>query len=381
MMFFRKKAQFPFILLVLVHWCYSSIILSSPISRIEFLANAGFEHFKATLSYYQNDPTKHELNNVLSNKNFKLLYTCLSKEIKPISEQELSKIFFWANIYIATGNAIERIFETIFDHVSKSQKSHPELQPYKHVHLELKNYVAKQTRYGVSIIENEIQLDGWEVTKETKAISIFLLTSLTSFFSSITIKRIPIDDIEFDQIQSSLHSNLTSVYFFDCQFLVNGKKYLNFQQLSNLTHFQFSECYCERFIRMMRTISKDSLISLDISNNILSKGTMTQLMSILKEFKQLETLNVSYELPYKNRAPFSGEILQLINLKSLNLSGNLNVGLFTTQLKTLKNPSKLEYLDISKNADWPNESNILNCSLVIYQISFSKNIEFIRYIS
>ncbi len=98
------------------------------------------------------------------------------------------------------------------------------------------------------------------------------------------------------------------------------------------------------------------------------QGNNDSVDEYLKEFKQLETLNASYELPYKNRAPFSGEILQLINLKSLNLSGNLNAESFVEQLKTLIEFFKIGiFRQFPKTQTGPMSLNIVICSLIIFQ--------------
>ena len=326
-----------------------SSIPKSPIDRVKWLADFGFKHFKATEKYYKTDPSNHELDEILSDKGFQLIFECKAKVKRRFKRSQILDLLHWAEIYIATKQAIERIFEVLFEHVSNAAP--PYFDHYEHVRFELKRYLTKQACFGVRVINNGIELDGWEVTEDSKRIAFWLVRSLVILCNALCIKNISINARDFTKIQLAFKCHLSSVKFDNCSllFTFDFARHFNFQCLIDLTHFQFSNCHSRNFISMFNTVPKEKLSNVNVSNNIFTKEEIHTLIAVLKEMKNLECLDISFSFPFKfDRPMFSDEILQLSHLNSLNVSGNLDLEAFFDKLESSEVTS-WEHLNLSIN--------------------------------
>lgn len=321
----------------------SPSIPQSPIERVRLLDAYGFKHFESILQLCKSDEL---MMSAISDQDFCLIFNCLTDARSRFDAEEVARLIRLADKYLATGRSLERIFELFFQQVAESAEFFPDLNLCEYFLSELKKYLNRLENFGVQMTDDEIVLDGWEVTAENKQLNVRLFARLSPLFNAIRIEHFPITESDFDQIQSTLHGK-SSVAFEDCPFLLETK-YFNFQHLTNLTDFQFSNCYCKHLLQMLKTISNKHLTHLDLSDTIFDEDEAGVLISILKEMP-LESLDVSYYSSYKHGSPkFTAAVFHLSTLKSLALHGNLDAESFNEQLPQLK-VLKLEYLDLSNN--------------------------------
>ena len=341
-------------LVILISVINASVIPKSSIERVKWFADNNFQSFSDMLTLLGDDLSEEEATGILSIDNFEPLFNFFAG--KSVNSSEIEQLLYLANKHLATGDRMNEILDTYFKYAIESKVPLPDLAAYGHVHLALYNYLTNR-QFGIKTNENEVELDGWEVNEESKQWSLQLFKALAFLSTSVSIKNLPIDDFTFDQIQLVLHSNLKSISFENCQIL-NPNKYF---QLNQLTSFKFSDSYCKNFIEMLRTISRDSLIQLDISNNAFNEQEISNLTILFKEFKQLESLNISFSFPHMwRRSKFTGEIIKLTNLKSLNVSGNLDFESFATELNKSAELINLEELNLSNNGRLLSEATFIN---------------------
>ena len=336
---------------------YATNIPKGLIEQVRWLADNNFQSFSNMLILLGGDLTEEEATEILSNDNFEPLFNFFEGNV--LNCDEVQHLLFLANKHLVTGDKMNEILDTYFKYVTESKLPFPNLIVYGHVHSALKDYLANR-QLGIEMKEDKVELEGWEVNETSKQLTLQLFKSLTFFSTSISIKNLLIDDSIFEQIQSLLHSNLKSLHFENCPIL-NPNKYF---QLNRLISFKFSNCYCNNFIEMLGTISRDTLIKLDISNNAFTQPEIDTLTILFKEFKKLESLNVSSRFPYSLKGPkFPGDLINLVNLKSLKASGNLNINQLSRILSDSIELYNLEYLDISHNSFSDLNCNIFSCNL------------------
>src|SRR5438874_1360891 len=96
-------------LILCIPLAHLSNLFPSAIDRIRLLGDLGFEHFQATPNYYEEDPSKQELEEILSDENFELIWNCLIQSNRQFSKEEISDLMFWADFYVATGFSMKQI--------------------------------------------------------------------------------------------------------------------------------------------------------------------------------------------------------------------------------------------------------------------------------
>ena len=327
---------------VIFSLAHATINSKSSIERVRWLADNNFQSFSDMLSLLGGDLTEENATEILSNDNFEPLFNFFEGNL--LRGDEVEQVLHLANKYLATGDRMNEIIDMYFKCVIESQVPPPNLIVYGHLHSTLIEYLAIK-QLGINTKENVLQLNGWEVNEEKKRALLFF-KALAPFYNLIFIENLLMDDSIFDQIQSLLHSNLKAVHFENCSIL-NPNKYF---QLNRLISFKFSNCYCNNFIEMLGTISRDTLIQLDISNNVFNEQEINNLTILFKEFKQLKSLNVSLHAFIDWEGPmFPGDLLNLPNLKSLKAYRNLDVNSFVKVLSDSTELNYLEHLGISCN--------------------------------
>lgn len=323
------------------------------IDQIKQLADLGCEYFGGMLNFYQNKPVNwDEVERITANESFAVLYRCLTEAGGQFNAEEILMLLEKSNYYALKGKMMEKILNLFFGYIAASTVPLSSLTLYAHIHLEVRAYLARHSEYGVQMTEREIILEGLEVAQEHRQLSFHILENFVPLCTALSIKNLSIDEDDLASIQLVLKSNLTCLQFEGSSllFTYNSTTLLNLKGLVNLTHFQFSNSYCSNFIRMLKTIPTEHLIHLDISNNPFSYKEIVYLTFYLKEFKKLEFLDASYNFYSDPERPkFIGEILELKNLKFLNLRGNLNLDSFNEQLAFLEDKLNLENLNLSNN--------------------------------
>ena len=316
---------------------------------VKWFHENGFEPFEM-MSTLPEPRIGYELKANELRANYKLLYKCLERTSEQLSAEQVSQLVELADYYMATNDGMNRIVEAFFTRIQKETNPFPNLKINAHFKEALKTYLAERAHLGIQSSYSEIKLDGWEVTSNNNQFAIRILIHLAPFYSEVTIKNLLIDDSNFAQIQSILCYHLATVRFENCSFILGNSELLNFANLTNLSNLQFSGSYCNNFIPMFKTIPIENLTHLNISNNPFDKEEIAQLIPILSGMARLETLDVSFSFPYKwNRPRFTGNILHLSNLISLNLSGNLSMWYFLDRLSKLDGTLKYEHLNLSNN--------------------------------
>ena len=315
--------------------------------RREFLTKFGFKQPEIASKYSQNDGSFRvgEISRIFLDENFLLLYKCFNEPNSQFNGDEIEDLVSLANEYLATGKGIESIVKCI----SKSSNPLSHLLRYEYFCMELKRQPLSIGN-GIELNRDEIILEGLDVTLETKQNSINALVNLSLFFTSITIKNIPINNEDYGQIQLAFNPNLTSIRFVECPFQskTNSEWYFNFQHLTHLSCFEYSGFYWKNLTKMLGTIPKENLVELNISNTGFFKKENDQLINTLNSFKNLKILNVSFDTTYQIwKTPLNVETLLFSNLVSLNLCGNFKIDSFCNALDNLKELLNLEYLNLS----------------------------------
>ena len=377
-----------FLLASLIHSL--SVPLNS-VDKIKWLAENNFQAFNEMFDRLGEDLTEEEATKILSIDNFEPIFDFLLTNSKTLDCNQVNQLLYLANKYLASGDTMTQILDLYLSNVSKSKATLPDLSIYGQIHAELKEYLGKG-RFGLKATTNEIELNGENIKREYKRISIWLFFSTILSFDSISIKNLTIDNNLFDQIQSSFHPKIQSLQFENCTLSLNPKtKHFNFENLPSLTKLKFSNCSSKNIIKMLSTISTNSLIDLNISNNTLSKNQINNLITLLKDFENLKSLDLSCRRRYYwFRTKVPGTILQLNQLKSLNVSGNLDLNSFNNYLSKLEVAPEFEYLDLSHNSARVNldelRENInkfrpnTNLNLTNIKINFESNLELNIYI-
>ena len=230
------------------------------------------------------------------------------------------------------------------------------MRPFGHVSNGLKEYLTKSIGVGIQINKTTIELDGWEVTPETKSHNINLLIGFTPYCTEISIKNISIDDDIFKEIQFMFHPKLVCVKIENCSFDLSNLDWFDFHSVPELIQFHFSGNLNYPFLtQMLRTISKDKLSHLEISNICFpSEPDIDELIITLKQFKNLKHLIATNSFLIQRKTfKFTGSILELSHLVTLDLSGNVDWESSFRHLSTLKEELKLEHLNLSN----PNRYN------------------------
>lgn len=321
----------------------------SQIGRAQWLADAGFDCFATMLKVLQPEQIVDNSEIIIPNEEFELIYNCLTGGGLNVSIHHLAVCIELADKYLANDAVMERIFELFSKCVNKSAEPFPILYIYSRASVLLKSHFLAESDFGISHTENEIRLDGWEISSNAKGLYLFFLSQFVSFFDSIIIRNLSLSETDLVHIQSMLRDNVTVLCLDNCSPIFNSNESFNFAHLTKLTHFQFSRCHFENFVSILKTVPRKNLLHLDISNNLFSKEEIDELMHLLREMPNLNSLNASFDLSCVWKRPkFTGELLLLSNLKSLNLSGNLDMQSLNNQL-IYSSESNLEHLNISNN--------------------------------
>jgi len=261
------------------------------------------------------------------------------------------KVLELANQLLGTDDTMAGIIEFYFRNVVERKVPLPNLHFLGHVHTELKSFL-RQFQFGIEVNRKRITFDEWKVNEKQKELTFQFFSALAPYCESISIKNFSIDDDTFSHLEQVIHFGVKRLEFENCPLLFNSENYFDFQHLSSLTHFKLSGCYHEKFLFMLDTIPKDSLIHLDISNVPFDKEEINKLMKVLLQFKKLKSFSAQFDLIKSfdwERPKLTGEILRLPNLKSLNVSGNMDWESFVIELNEVDQLLKLERLNISNN--------------------------------
>ena len=166
--------------------------------------------------------------------------------------------------------------------------------------------------------------------------------------SEIRIKNLLLRIKEAKLIQKIINPYLTTVSFEECSFIFDEECdfHFNFSQLKNLTHFQWSNCYCKNTMSMLKTIPSGCLHHLNLSESHL-KASKEEFMQFLMQQVNLQTLNVAKNQKYKLEFPVvTGDVLNLKKVESLNLSGNVDWSSLVKKLEEIEGPLNLKRLEL-----------------------------------
>ena len=342
--------------LIISHAQLSSISQDS-IGKINLLKMFGFDRLKTSLKYYPDEPATHLWDSsFLDEENFQIILDCLTDPIKQFNEDEIEDLVKWGELFLTNGYAMKRILDTFLRGVNESIILLEFVRPFGHISNELKEYLTKSIGVGIQINKTTIELDGWEVAPETKSHNLNLLIGFTPYCTEISIKNLLIDDDTFKEIQLLFHPRLVCVKIENCSFYLSNLDWFDFHSVPELIQFHFSGNLNYPFLtQMLRTISKDNLSHLEISNICFpSERDIDELIITLKQFKNLKHLIATNSFPIEKKTfKFTGNILELSHLITLDLSGNLDWESFFRHLSTLKGELKLEHLNLSN----PNRFN------------------------
>ena len=343
-------------MLILIATGFAALLLwylvfpESYIARLKRLDEMKFEGICKMIDTYGENLTEKEAKQFLVKYEFEPLFKYFL-DPNSLSSGEIEKVLELANQFLATGDTMNDIIEFYFENVVKRKVPLPNLYFLGHVHTELKIYL-KLFQFGIEVNRKKIAFDEWEVTEEKRELVFQFFRALAPYCESISIKNFSIDDTSFSQLESVFPSNLKQLEFENCPLLFNSENYFDFQHLTSFTNFKLSGFYHGKFLSMLDTIPKDSLIHLDISNIPFDKEEINKLMRVLLQFKELKSFSAPFDLIKSidwKRPKLTGEILCLPNLKSLNVSGNMDLESFVNELNEVDHLLKLERLNISNN--------------------------------
>ena len=312
----------------------------------------GFEPFKVMciLPNNEDDAIKYKVEIEELRENYCFLRRCLESKEEKFSAEEVVKLVKLADYYMAIDDKMTRVIEVFLEAVRESSEPLPNLKINPHFHEALQLYLEERIHFGIQLSYFEVKLNGWETSLDNKRFAQKLLRNLAPCYGKIKIENLMIDEENFTQVQELLSGHLSAVSFENCSFLQEDSKYLSFRNLPHLMKLQFSDSYFPNFIQMLKTVPKERLIELDISNNPFKREEIIELIPILSTMNQLLVLDLSFNFPFKwIRPKFTGNILKLSNPTSLNLSGNLNMCFFLNKLSKLEKNLSYEYLNLSNN--------------------------------
>ena len=339
---------------VVAIWCMyaQSVPLSnhelSATGKLKWLTTPkfGFKPFQDICTYFGTEVSESDFETIISKQDFDLLYACLEKKKRDFTPKELSRLFHLSDFCMASPTVVNRIlylYRQSSDTLEFLRLQYPFFSP------KAMEYFKNKTNSIIKIIENEIVID---CIGKNEFSDYELLSELLPAFDSLVIKNLSIDLDTLVKLQAILTSNLKCIKFENCPmlFTYDSNEQFHFHHLTQLTHFQFSGCYCKKFLSVMDALPLHQLVHLDISNNIFSENEIKKIMDTLKHMDRLESLIASSNSDSDWRLPtFTGEVLHLSNLKALDLSGNLDVKSFSDELSKSTGNSKLKYLNISRN--------------------------------
>ena len=325
----------------------------APVTR---LADFGYLVAENELNFYKDNSEEGKpfLEKFIASDECQLLLRCLPESNATLNRDELKKILKLSDNFMATKDAVKRVFELLYNEFKDSLQSIPSFRGFDYISIQLENYMKERTVFGIEIKEYEIIIDGLEMHPENKKISIWLFIHFSLHFNSFVLRNVPIDSEDYCEIQKIISGSLEYIRIENCPllFTFTSDDYFDFSVCTNLSEFHFIKCNCRNFLSMFKTVPMGVLTKLSISDNILSAAEIGSLTNILIKSESLVELDVSFNRPWiGKRQRFNAKLLSISTLNQLNMSGNLGTKSFYNYLQReeTKPFENLEYLDISNN--------------------------------
>ena len=314
---------------------------------------------------YSEDNSLFRLSDALSDSDFNLILRAMSDE--EISVDEVYVLLTLVDKFLPKKNSLEKITAILIHHLSTQDVYWLAELKDMLIWKEIAKCNFSSDQIPIKLHEREVELEGLNVTVETKDRILNVFSHFSEICTGIRFKNIPLDIDLAILIQSMFKPHLISVSFENCPFIF-GYKFdfqFDFSELKNLTHFQYSDCDHDGLLSMWETISSDKLVYLDISRNHMQKNNQEKLMKFLMRNKNLKTLNVCGSESCKYEFPkITGNILNLNRLESMNLTGNLDMESFIEKLGRVERQLNFK--------DW-NYSMIYLISLLNRSVETSQN--------
>ena len=310
-------------------------VVTAEVERLEQLIKWGFEHFETSLEYYVKDSNSFDSRFSPIDEDFQLIADTMNQTRSDFTDDEIEKLLLFADIYEATGEALVKIKNVIWNCISENNSSFHQNTMFREIWSRL-SFPRTCDKSASKQESRELVINGDDLNAINKYSYFRMLLPLSIDYPSLCFKNLPLhlEDAKF--IQKLIQPHLTSIRFENCPsiFSLNNFFHFDFSKLDKLSHFQFSNCYTKNLMPMLETIKSNDLIILDISKNFMPKENHQKLMNFLMSLKKLESLHVeggSFEFP-----EITGEILKLKNLKTLNLTGNLDYESFSAVLNEVE---------------------------------------------
>lgn len=331
-------------LLQFVPSCLSSNVTETPEEKIQKMAVWGFEVFQTMIKNCSEEieVEKSELESFLPDSQFRLFSHVMEKDKIELDTNEMLQLLIAANKFLPTEQTMDRIIKYFLDCLGCKPVQLSVNLIETPVWPEIRDFVNLKSNLAIKFNAQLVELEGLDVTPETKKRTLTLLGNLAGFFTEISIKSLPISAEDESVFRFILHEEFTSISFENCYFALGFQ--LDFSSFVHLTHFKWSNRNYGNLIAMLETIPI-SLLHLDISNSLMDTVHQERLMKFLLRHKNLKSLNVAnteqLEFP-----KITGEILDLYFLESLNLTGNITIKSFANKLAEFKGPLKWKRFEL-----------------------------------
>lgn len=294
---------------------------------ISALIDWEFQLFNRILVYRDDEDFSPTLSTFISAKQFWLLSKVMSEEQAEFTDDELFEIFSLGDKFLAAGKSKARIFSILIRCTSSRPVGIPQTLQYLELWKEFEKFLGN-SEWAVQLDGNSIHFDGLKVLPSKKQENLVLLKNLSTLYSALFIKCIPLNAEDLPIIRS-FSCSLTELHFMSCPF--NFDEPLDLSNFTALTHFtcncSFHPFYLTNFadnhLPFIFKSFRVNLEYLDISGNWINPIDYPALISFLESQRTLKFLDLS-----DNRfSPFS----------ALNL------------LQTLFSLPLLEYVGLSDN--------------------------------